>query len=81
MTEASSAAQPTQPPRDLDDDPDIISRVPPRIRYAEDVEAAPRRNLRRRDSNDSALSARTSRSFARREVDPSVALPIQFRTL
>lgn len=81
MVEASSSAHPVTPPRDLDDDPDIISKAPNRIRYADDVEAQRRRSLRRRDSTESALSARTSRSFARREVEPGVALPIQFRTL
>lgn len=66
---------------DQDPDPDQISAAPNRIRYAEDVEAQRRRSLRRRASNASDLSARTSRSFARHEVEPGVALPIHFRTL
>ncbi|EKG18232.1 ATPase P-type K/Mg/Cd/Cu/Zn/Na/Ca/Na/H-transporter [Macrophomina phaseolina MS6] len=81
MAEASSSAPPASNPRHLDDDPDLISKAPNRIRYADDVEAQRRRSLRRRGSTESALSARTSRSFARREVEPGVALPIQFRTL
>ncbi|KAB2580769.1 putative h k atpase alpha protein [Lasiodiplodia theobromae] len=64
-----------------ENDPDQISAAPNRIRYADDVEAQRRRSLRRRASNASDLSARTSRSFARHEVEPGVALPIHFRTL
>ncbi|OJD35701.1 h k atpase alpha [Diplodia corticola] len=64
-----------------DSDPDLISAAPNRIRYADDVEALRRRSLRRRASNASDLSTRTSRSFARREVEPAVVLPIEFRTL
>lgn len=64
-----------------ENDPDQISAAPNRIRYAQDVEAQRRRSLRRRASNASDLSARTSRSFARHEVEPGVALPIHFRTL
>ncbi|KAL1647738.1 hypothetical protein SLS58_002539 [Diplodia intermedia] len=81
MTDQPGHSRQAQPSTDLDNDPDLISAAPNRIRYADDVEALRRRSLRRRASNTSDLSARTSRSFARREVDPSVALPIQFRTL
>lgn len=59
----------------MDDEPELKSAV----RW-DDVEAGARagRGLRRRDSIGS-MSIRSIRS--RREVDPSIALPIQYRTL
>ena len=56
-----------------DSDPDFG-----RIRYADDVEAGHRRGLHRRDPQE-FLSIRSVSQ--RRSVEPSVALPIQFRTL
>ncbi|GAW25833.1 putative K antiporter P-type ATPase [Rosellinia necatrix] len=58
---------------------DEESGIKPGLRW-QDVEVGPRaaRGLRRRDSIGS-MSIRSVRS--RREVDPSIALPIQYRTL
>lgn len=61
-------------------DPDIIQKGEARIRYADDVEQAPRRGrLERTNSRDSTGSIR---SLSRhRMVEPNVALPIQYRTM
>jgi hypothetical protein len=61
-------------------DPDLKSEG--RIRYADDeIERAPRATstgLRRTRSRD---SSRSSISRARTQVEPGVALPIQYRTM
>ncbi|KAH6646966.1 Na,H/K antiporter P-type ATPase [Truncatella angustata] len=59
------------------DEPDLKHSVAERIRW-EDEEAARPRGLRRTHSRGS-MSIHSVRS--RREVDPSIALPIQYRTV
>jgi hypothetical protein len=61
------------------DEADISNARPGRIRYADDVEHHPRRGRARSQSRDS-MSIR-SLSRGRRTVEPSVALPVQYRTL
>jgi hypothetical protein len=53
-------------------------KVAGRIRYADDVETAPRRQMKRRNSETSSMRSGVS---GRQVVDPDVILPIQFRTL
>ncbi|KAF2139900.1 uncharacterized protein K452DRAFT_253509 [Aplosporella prunicola CBS 121167] len=82
MSDSASAAQTAEErPDPLEEDVTEVAKSS-HIRYAEDIEAGTRRGLKRRGS-ESSLSIRTIRSVsrARREVDPGVALPIEFRTL
>lgn len=51
-----------------------------RIQYAEDVETGRRGRMQRRDSNDN--DSMSIRSISRRRnVEPGVMLPLQYRTL
>jgi hypothetical protein len=60
-------------------DPDLIQKGEAHIRYADDVEHAPRRGrLERTNSRDSISIRSISRH---RMVEPNVALPIQYRTM
>lgn len=61
------------------DDPDLKQSVTDRIRWQDDAEASRLSRDLRRTRSIGSMSIHSVRS--RREVDPSIALPIQYRTV
>lgn len=60
------------------DEPYLKESVPDRVRWGDEEAARPTRGLRRTHSSGS-MSIRSVRS--RRDADPSLVLPIQYRTV